>query len=220
MAASNDPLYASVTSDDGAYDHPSPFLDRVPQRPVCGAGNAAAWPGDGTAEQASEQHHPLAEATVLSTVEDSGDYATVPDFTGELEEERNGGANCEDGANGGTLESDEDYEEAKTKSSHVILVRQSQIHGSNQDEDDGKIYVRGNIVHSQPMLSFKSRGRVLSREELEEEGIYQGLTTTDEQKQQIGIMPESIYMTVNLETSRDALENMSMELGETQSRPG
>ena len=41
------------------------------------------------------------------------------------------------------------------------------------------------------MLSFKTRQS--SREGIGEEGICQGLVIADEQKQQLGILPESIY---------------------------
>ena len=94
-------------------------------------------------------------------------------------------------------------------------VRQS---FERKEEKDEKIYVTGNLVPSRPMLSFKTRQS--SREEIEEEGIYQGLVITDEQKQQLGILPESIYMTATLETWSDELENMSMEMHRRVARPG
>ena len=94
-------------------------------------------------------------------------------------------------------------------------------------EDDDKLFITGNLENSEPALSFKSSLRRRSgavsegnanpdnqREEmweeegeglLEEQGIYQGLVMTDEQRRRLGIMPESIYMTTNLE---NWLENM------------
>ena len=96
-------------------------------------------------------------------------------------------------------------------------------------EDDDKLFIMGNLDNNEPALSFKSSIRRRSgavsegtahhpegdvgeeqwEEEgeglLEDQGIYQGLVMTDEQRRQLGIMPESIYMTTNLE---NWLENM------------
>ena len=99
-------------------------------------------------------------------------------------------------------------------------------------EDDDKLFITGNLENSEPAFSFKSSIRRRSgavsegrahlpegdeggqREEgeeegaglLEDQGIYQGLVMTDDQRRQLGIMPESIYMTTNLE---NWLENMT-----------
>lgn len=103
-------------------------------------------------------------------------------------------------------------------------------------EDDDKLFIMGNLENNEPAFSFKSSVRrrsgaisegrayhpennageqrekeVEQREEegeglLEDQGIYQGLVMTDEQRRQLGIMPESIYMTTNLE---NWLENMT-----------
>jgi hypothetical protein len=99
-------------------------------------------------------------------------------------------------------------------------------------EDDDKLFITGNLENSEPALSFKSSIRRRSgamsegsarnpegdegerREEeeeegaglLEDQGIYQGLVMTNDQRRQLGIMPESIYMTTNLE---NWLENMT-----------
>ena len=98
-------------------------------------------------------------------------------------------------------------------------------------EDDDKLFITGNLENNEPALSFKStlptgirrrsgaisEGRAYPEGEtskqweeqgeglLEDQGIYQGLVMTDEQRRQLGIMPESIYMTTNLE---NWLENM------------
>ena len=99
-------------------------------------------------------------------------------------------------------------------------------------EDDDKLFITGNLENNEPAFSFKStlptgirrRSGAISEgrahpegdkseqwEEqgeglLEDQGIYQGLVMTDEQRRQLGIMPESIYMTTNLE---NWLENMA-----------
>lgn len=98
---------------------------------------------------------------------------------------------------------------------------------SHHDPDavnDDKLFISGNLENSTPPLSFKSsvrqrsgavsEGSAIPEEDeeggkengagpgeglLEEQGIYQGLVMTDEQRRQLGIMPESIYMTTNLE---------------------
>ena len=87
-------------------------------------------------------------------------------------------------------------------------------------EDDDKLFIEGTLEDDQPPLSFKSsirsrsgamsEGAAIPKEDgkeeegqeaglLEDQGIYQGLMMTDEQRRQLGIMPESIYMTTNLE---------------------
>ena len=198
----DDPQYDSV---DGSYDSPSAFLDQVPQI---------------AAEDRRQQQQPPEQ-------EQSGDYSTVDDF---LDGSRGDGQNGDFSDGGDSLSEPEDGEEEqgeeggegrvrRKKSNRFSKIRQSQ---TENIERSTRIYVQGDIAPLQPMLSFKSRmARARSREELEEEGIYQGLRITDEQRQQIGIMPESIYMTVALETSRAVLENMSMEIGlQAYSRPG
>ena len=99
-------------------------------------------------------------------------------------------------------------------------------------ENDDKLFITGNLENSEPPFSFKSSirrrsgavsegrarqpdgdegGQTEEGEEegaglLEDQGIYQGLVMTDDQRRQLGIMPESIYMTTNLE---NWLENMA-----------
>ncbi|CAI8009585.1 Rho guanine nucleotide exchange factor 10 [Geodia barretti] len=197
----DDPQYDSV---DGSYDSPSAFLDQVPQI---------------AAEDRRQQQQPPEQ-------EQSGDYSTVDDF---LDGSRGDGQSGDFSDGGDSLSEPEDGEEEqgeeggegrvrRKKSNRFSKIRQSQ---TENIERSTRIYVQGDIAPLQPMLSFKSRmARARSREELEEDGIYQGLRITDEQRQQIGIMPESIYMTVALETSRAVLENMSMEIGlQAYSRP-
>ena len=201
MAASakvfDDPQYSRVESGDDTYDSPSPFLDRVPQRPV----------------DAGQQQQ---------TVEESGDYSTVDDFLDDEENEHHDDYSDGEGSFSDSEVGEEEEQgeggEARPRKNRFSRVRQS---WSENMERSNRIYVRGDIIPLQPMLSFKSRARARSREELEQDGIYQGLRITNEQRQQIGIMPESIYMTVALEKSREVLDNMSMEIGQQPpSRPG
>ena len=90
------------------------------------------------------------------------------------------------------------------------------------DDDDDKLFIMGTLENDHPPLSFKSSIRrrsgaisegtaaleeeELKEELLEEQGIYQGLVMTDDQRRRLGIMPESIYMTTNLE---NWLDNMT-----------
>ena len=70
------------------------------------------------------------------------------------------------------------------------------------------IYLVGNLVENVAPFYFKS-GIILNRTDssgsLEEQGIYQGLVMTDAEKQRLGILRESIYMTANLEQWEDEL---------------
>ena len=97
-------------------------------------------------------------------------------------------------------------------------IRQTFPSESDVLGSDDKLYITGTLADEQPPISFKSsirrrsgamsEGRPIPEEEegegqreelLEEQGIYQGLVMTDEQRRQLGIMPESLYMTTNLE---------------------
>ena len=195
---------------DGSYDTPSVFLDQVPQLEAvvtCQDGYCIEQNGHSVASPAGHNGHSVATEDPSNLVEESGAYSSVDDFIPEID----GGSSC-----GSSLEEEEkaNKEDRRREGKKIkCMIRQSQ--SSNESSD--KIYVRGNIIPHQPMLSFKSRARAHSREELEQEGIYQGLVITDEQKQQLGIMPESIYMTVALENCHYELEYMSMEI---EAKPG
>ena len=223
----DDPSYDTVALSDGSYDPPSSFLDQVPQharedkKP-----EIPPKPVDETPHLPAVQHSdPAATEDPSKLVEESGAYSTVDDFLGE-DPQAGEGSLCERDSEGGgeTGEENEEGEEGEEEEENggkavkrKVTVRQSYTSHENKEGSE-KIYVCGDLIPPQPMLSFKSRMRARSKEELEQEGIYQGLVITDEQKQLLGIMPESIYMTVALETSRDELEHMSMEIQPNNSK--
>ena len=200
---------------DGSYDSPSTSLDHVPQHisdeacttipPQTTVDNEPKQPSSD--EKASSSGHHVAAAAAdddpskLSGGE-SGVYTTIDDFlSGEAQ------------SDGGFIASDSDVEEGEDGEREGKRKRRLRVRESERNLDKSKIYIDGSIVQPQPMpLSFKSRVRGRSREQLEKEGIYQCLNITDEQKQQIGIMPEPLYMTATLWRSRDELESMSMEM--------
>ena len=81
------------------------------------------------------------------------------------------------------------------------------------EEDDNKLYITGNLVDNDPPLSFKSStGSRGGDSKLIDEGIYQGLVMTDRQKKNLGILPESLYMTTDLIQRGDILESVSLAL--------
>ena len=106
-------------------------------------------------------------------------------------------------------------EEEPGVSRKFTQVRQSTKSTSDGTEDDEKLYLVGDLVENAAPFSFKS-GIILNRTDsggsLEEQGIYQGLVMTDAEKQRLGILPESIYMTANLEQWGEELEHMSVRL--------
>lgn len=213
----DDPQYMPVADiSDETYDFPS-SLDKVPQKSLSGA-TASKQAGKQQQNCHSDPSHLiLSESGDYSTVDDfledgqnadSGDSPWDTDFEGDEEEEQDGEHEREGGGR-------------RVGERHRVRVRQSHTNtNGGKLEGSDKIYVDGNLIELKPMVSFKSRVRARSKLELEEDGIYQGLVTTDEQKQQIGIMPESIYMTVALETCRDELENMSLVIDEPPTKPG
>ena len=77
-------------------------------------------------------------------------------------------------------------------------------HGS-----DDKLYITGTLDNC-PSVFFKTATVPVSNEEFEDEGIYQGLVMTDRQKLNLGILPESIYMTNNLIRKGALIESISL----------
>ena len=119
--------------------------------------------------------------------------------------------------------SDSDYSDTEVVDRRPNVIRQVHVdhkpleNGASvveEDDDDDKIIVEGNLIENQAPLSFKSHAglhRSASQvdeltESLANQGIYQGLVMTDTDKQRLGIVPESIYMTTNL------LQNWSKEI--------
>ena len=217
----DDPTY--VTSNE-LSDGNSSFLDRIPQRNQNETNTCPSAQPDDTKQSSTE--HPTAAEDRSKLIEDSGAYTIIKDFLPEDGQAAGGqtwGALYEEGEGEGEDYEDEEGEWEEGKGRRVkrkVTVRQSYTHREKEAGESDRIYVSGNIVPPQPMLSFKSRVRARSREELEQEGIYQGLVITDDQKQQLGIMPESIYMTVALETCQDELDHMSMEMQPKDTKPG
>ena len=205
--------------EDGSYDLPSSFLDCVPvpqQKDAQGEQNESpAYEHVETKPQGSSEdlsgRAGVAENTT-DQVEESGDYTSVVDIFVENGEGLGGHAeglgnadslsDSDDGP--GEMEGGEGGKKAK-----FTVLRQSFTDREEKEREEGdRIYVQGNFLNSQPMVSFKS------------EQIYQGLLVTDEQKQQLGIRPEPLYMTAILENRRDELEHMSIEMLPKETKPG
>ncbi len=76
-------------------------------------------------------------------------------------------------------------------------------------ESSSKIYIEGHL--SSYLSPAEARARSVSQMDelvssLSEQGIYQGLALTDNDKRELGIMPQSIYMATNL------MENFGSEI--------
>ena len=237
----DDPSYMSreelqEQEEEGSYDLPSSYLDLVPAT----SSNEAQNRSSPTNER--EEKGPKGSFADISgragvaenganQVEESGDYTSIEDILsengeglgGQSAENADSQSDYEDGAvegeagegEGGEREGGERGGKVRRK------IRQSFTDREKKEVGEGdKIYVCGNIIQNRPMLSFKSFIHSRSVEELEGDGIYQGLTTTDEQRQQLGIMPEALYMTSALETWTDKLEHMSYEMQPKDTKPG
>ena len=113
------------------------------------------------------------------------------------------------------FESDSSCEEAPAVPRKPTQIRQSTKSTADSNGVDEKLYIVGDLVENRAPISFKSRltlERSDSSGNLQEQGIYQGLVMTDREKQRLGILPESIYMTANLEQFGEELEHMSIRV--------
>ena len=71
-----------------------------------------------------------------------------------------------------------------------------------QENSDDKLYVVGSLDCA--LLKSDSK----TEEEFAEEGIYQGLVMTNKEREELGILPEAIYMTTKLMQKKDLIESM------------
>ncbi len=108
-------------------------------------------------------------------------------------------------------DSESDYSEVEHEA-HIRIQskKKERPHNGSELESSSKIYVQGHLpgYHS----SIEARARSVSQldelvSSLSEQGIYQGLAMTDQDKEEIGIlMSECMYMATNL------LENLGEQL--------
>ena len=113
------------------------------------------------------------------------------------------------------FESDSSYEEEPAVPRKPTQIRQSTKSTADSNGVDEKLYIVGDLVENKAPKSFKSRAtleRTDSSGSLQEQGIYQGLVMTNAEKQRLGILPESIYMTANLEQWGEELEHLSIRV--------
>lgn len=75
--------------------------------------------------------------------------------------------------------------------------------------NDEKLFLTGNLMDCHQRVGSPVES------EFADEGIYQGLVMTDKQKRHLGILPESLYMTVNLMEKGDLIESMSLSIPAT-----
>ena len=209
------------TRDDDDYEDPTELLDSSQERklplsasvgppprspppllpPVAEEGDIGKSLGDSDINEALPCNGSAPPFQLLSRKAGNSQSSPIPPSTGVIEED---------------FESDTSSgEEGPSVSRKFTQVRQSTKSTSDNIEDDEKLYLVGDLVENAAPFSFKS-GIILNRTDssgsLEEQGIYQGLVMTDAEKQRLGILPESIYMTANLEQWGDELEHMSVRL--------
>lgn len=79
-----------------------------------------------------------------------------------------------------------------------------------EEEGDEKLYITGTLMENSPSVFFKTGTASGYNDKFANEGIYQGLVMTDKQKKNIGILPESLYMTTNLLEKGALIESMSL----------
>ena len=210
-----------TTRDDDDYEDPTELLDSSQERklplsasagppprspppllpPVAEEGDTGKSLGDSDINEPLPYNGSAPLFQLLSRKAGNSQSSPSPPSTGVIEED---------------FESDTSSgEEEPGVSRKFTQVRQSTKSTSDGTEDDEKLYLVGDLVENAAPFSFKS-GIILNRTDsggsLEEQGIYQGLVMTDAEKQRLGILPESIYMTANLEQWGDELEHMSVRL--------
>ena len=199
------------TRDDDDYEDPTELLDSSQERKLPLSASAGPPPRSTPPLLPPVAEEDLNDSLLcngsappyqlLSRKAGNSQSSPIPPSTGIIEED---------------FESDTSSgEEEPGVSRKFTQVRQSTKSTSDGTEDDEKLYLVGDLVENAAPFSFKS-GIILNRTDssgsLEEQGIYQGLVMTDAEKQRLGILPESIYMTANLEQWGDELEHMSVRL--------
>lgn len=99
--------------------------------------------------------------------------------------------------------------ESSEEPGEPTLIRQIKLNGTRQGldeeigkDDDEKLYLVGNFS------GCYSESR--NDSEFADEGIYQGLGTTDIQKKELGILPEAIYMTTKLIEKGAFIESLAL----------
>ena len=218
----DDPSYMPLPAlSNGSYDNPSEFLNGERSGGE-GGGGAEYQPAAAFCRERASQAPPVGENSALerpmttddikSALEETGDYTEISDLS--IDTLRSAPSATTEATNSLSEEETDVSKEGKGKGGEkrkrFVRVRQSfQDKQQESGNDDMKIYVEGNIMQARPMLSFKTRQTSV---EMEQEGIYQGLVSTDEQKQQLGILPTSIYMTVTLEQRQQEMEDLGMEM--------
>ena len=217
----DDPSYMPLSAlSNGSYDNPSEFLNGERSGEREGGGGAEYQPAAAFSRESASHAPPVGENSALerpmttddikSALEETGDYTEISDLS--IDTLRSTPSATTEATNSLSEEETDISKEGKGGEKRKSFVRVRQSFQDKQQEngnDDMKIYVEGNIMQARPMLSFKTRQTSV---EMEQEGIYQGLVSTDEQKQQLGILPTSIYMTVTLEQRQQEMEDLGMEM--------
>lgn len=82
------------------------------------------------------------------------------------------------------------------------------------DGGDDKLFLTGNLANCSNIRAGLPSNDTSSpvNNEFADEGIYQGLVMTDKQKRNLGILPESLYMTTNLLEKGALIESMSLSI--------
>ena len=164
----------------------------------------------------------------LSGVDDGGGYSNALELLVHDKKERVPEA-ISSASDSSLSESEKVFKEIRQ-----TFPSQDEVLGS----DDDKLYITGTLADERPPLSFKSsirrragamsggrsmileeKGEEQREESMEEQGIYQGLVMTDEQRRQLGIMPESLYMTTNLEQWMENIKANEPHPSTLQDRP-
>ena len=124
------------------------------------------------------------------------------------------------GEGGGSLSSSEgDSSDPDVSVAGPSLIRQvhskpgtgarAGMEGGVPDGGDDKLFLTGNL--SNPFHGVQT-DPAQDDNEFADEGIYQGLVMTDTQKKNLGILPESLYMTTNLLQKSDLIESLCLSL--------
>ena len=175
---------SSSDNDSDGYDYPLAVASGLYPSSIVAAAAAA----DQT----------MARVNAAAQLEKSGTWEVQEDKEGTLTatSERPGGVG-----------SSSSLSDSEGEASAVIRQTGSRVRigQKNQNEGDDKLYVKGSLNCTQSNLPDSK-----TDEQFADEGIYQGLVMTNKEKEELGILPEAIYMTTKLIENSELIESLSL----------
>lgn len=206
-------IFARLDSD---YEDPTLLLERVSQRQHEEVGQVAPRTGDPGEGRSSNLQSQDLEAS-------SGSLA----YNGAIERVTNGTAGGGDGSRYSDVspllyEESDSSEEEEARATGARIPQTWAGRASNGRSDD-RLYVAGSLTNLRLGKGGHDGGskegggggelrRPQGKTELEKQGIFQGMVLNDFEKWRLGILPDHLYMTGQLERRGEELEDLSVEV--------